>query len=196
VGCLNKHKVLAIVAYILIIVGFIGIAWSIQPSKSSGTVTIPAGAEHYSFTKISLWMYGHVSGNYTVVGTGTVEVFVLNSAQYAEYAWDLEPSDSLNMSLGATGSFSADLADTSTYYIAVNHGAGYDSMDQQVKLTYKVSGLDLMYLIGGVVVLVIGVVLAVVSMRMKAKAKAMEPAPLPPVSQPTDVTMFDTKRKT
>jgi len=159
-------------------------------------VTLPAG-DYYAGVKVSFWMFGHVSGDYEVIsGGGSVQLYVLNSEQYAEYSWDLMPSDSLDYDIGSSGSFSADMADTSTYYIVVNHVSGATANEQIVKISYKVSGLDLKYLLGGVAALAIGAVLAVMSMRMKAKAKAMQPAPLTPESQPTDVTMFDTKRKT
>lgn len=193
---MNKQKIVAIVGYILIVAGVIGIAWSVQPSKETGNVTLPAG-DYYAGVKVSFWMFGHVSGDYEVIsGGGSVQLYVLNSEQYAEYSWDLMPSDSLDYDIGSSGSFSADMADTSTYYIVVNHVSGATANEQIVKISYKVSGLDLKYLLGGVAALAIGAVLAVMSMRMKAKAKAMQPAPLTPESQPTDVTMFDTKRKT
>lgn len=194
---MNKQKIVAIVGYILIVVGVIGIAWSVQPSNDTSNVTLPAGAEYYAGVKISFWMFGHISGDYEVTsGGGSVQLFVLNSEQYAEYSWDLMPSDSLDDDVGSSGSFSADMADTSTYYIVVNHGPGPALNEQVVKISYTVSGLDLKFFIGGVAALAIGAVLTVMSMRMKAKAKAIQPAPLAPESQPTDVTMFDTKRKT
>jgi len=192
---LRKDKVLAIVAYLLMIGGLILIGWSFLPSEGSDEITVPAGDYFYRWKTPSM-INGHVSGDYEVIGSGVVQVYVLNSAQYDEFAWDMFPTSSLDDDMGASGSFSADLADTSGYYITVSHGTGYEDVDQTVKVTYKVTGIAFMFMIGGIAFLVIGAVLAVVSMRMKAKARAMEPAPPAPASQPTDVTMFDTKRKT
>lgn len=193
---MKKSKIVAIIAYVLIVIGIFVTAGSLFPLEESETVTIPAGEGYYWTWEVSFWLNGHLSGDFEVIGTGSVQVFVLTSDQYDEYAWDLVPSDSLDEVEGASGTFSADLPDTSSFYLAVNHDAGYDSVEQEVRMTFKVTGLDLTYLIIGVVILVVGAVLAVLSGRMKAKEKASEVAPLQPQSQPTDVTMFDTRQKT
>ena len=192
---MKKSKIVAIIAYILIIVGIVLIAWGLQPTRESDTVTIPAGDGYYWTWKISFWMNGHVSGDFEVVDGGPVQVFILTSDQFIEYSWDLAPSDSLFEVQGSSGTFSADLPDTSSYYLAVNHGIGYESIDQEVRITFKVTGLDLTFLIAGAIVLIIGVVSAVFSRRMKAKESSSEIAPMQPQSQPTDVTMFDSKQK-
>jgi hypothetical protein len=191
---MNRSKIVAIIAYIMIIVGLIGILWGIKPTEQSETVTIPAGDTYYRYWLISFWLNGHISGDFEVTGAGTVELFVLDSEQYEQYAYDMMPSDYLDMANGTVGSFSADMPDTSTYYIVVNHGEGFGTIDQTIRITIKVSGLDLTWLIIGVVLLAVGAVLAILSRKMKFKEAATAPVPAAG-PQPTDVTMFDSKKK-
>ena len=181
-----------IVAYILIVIGFIGLAWSFQPTKGTSTGEIPTGEGYYSYVRVSMWLSGHVEGNFEVTsGGGTVRFFILDSAQYEDYSYDGIVSDSMFTLTGASGSFSEDIPTTSTYYLVVDHGS--TTAAQTVEITYEISGLDIKYLIGGTVLLAIGVVLAVVGLRMKAKAKAATP-PSAALTQPTgEVVMFDKK---
>ena len=180
-----------IIAYILLVIGFIGLAWSFQPSEGTVTAELPSGDGYYSGFEVSLWFNGHIDGDFEVVsGDGTVRLFVLDEAQYEDYSYDGVVSDSLFYSVGYSGSFSVDLPTTSTYYIVVDHGSVTTA--QTVEIAYEVSGLDLIYLIGGSVLLAAGVALVIVGMRMKARAKAAEP----PSAQPEtggQVVMFDRK---
>jgi len=185
-------KPVRILAYILILVGIIGVAWSLQPTEGTTTGELPAGEGYYSYVKVSMWLNGHVEGSYEVTsGGGTVNFFIFDAAQYADYSSGGIAAQSIFTSTGVSGSFSEDLPTTGAYYIVIDHGS--TTAAQAVKLTYKVSGLDLKYLIGGAVLLAIGVVLAVVGLRMKAKAEATKFSA--PVSQePTgEVVMFDKK---
>jgi len=185
-------KPVRIIAYILIVIGLIGLAWSFQPTRGTTTAELPTGQGYYSYVKVSMWLNGHVEGNFEVTsGGGTVRFFVFDSTQYEDYSLDGVASDSMFTSTGASGSFSGDLPTTSTYYLVVDHGS--TTAAQTVEITYKVSGLDIKYLIGGAVLLAVGAVLAVVGLRMKAKAKAATPPPAAQTQPTGEVVMFDKK---
>jgi len=191
---MNRSKVVSIVAYLMIVAGAIGILWSIQPESNTDTVELPTDAGIFYRMTVSGQLSGHVSGDFEV-DVGTVNFYILDSEQYEAYSYDLDPGDSLYSQTGTSGSFSVDLPDTSTYYVCVDHGIGIGP-GQTVTIHVKVSGITVMFMAGGAVALVIGVVLAILGFRMKAKEKAAMPLAPAPESQPTDVTMFDTKRKT
>ncbi len=192
-GYLNKSKIVAVFAYLLIIGGAIMLLWSFQPVSETKTIEIPADGGIFYRVTVSGWMSGHVSGSYTT-DVGSVNVYVMDKAQYDVYWYELNGDDTMYAHSGTEGTFSLDLPSTSTYYICVDHGMS-DSIAQTVTLKIKITGIEMMWLALGAVVLIIGVLLAVVGMRMKAKERAaMPPAPAPE-SQPTDVTMFDTKRR-
>jgi hypothetical protein len=185
-------KPVRIIAYILIVIGLIGLAWSFQPTRGTTTAELPTGQGYYSYVKVSMWLNGHVEGNFEVAsGGGTVRFFVFDSTQYEDYSHDGVGSDSMFTLTGASGSFSEDFPTTSTYYLVVDHGS--TTAAQTVDITYKVSGLDIKYLIGGAVLLAVGAVLAVIGLRMKAKAKAATPPPAAQTQPTGEVVMFDKK---
>ncbi len=185
-------KPLRIIAYILIVIGIIGLAWSFQPTEGTTTAELPTGDGYYSYIEISMWLNGHVEGDFEVTdGGGTVRFFIFDSAQYDDYSYDGIAADSLFELTSSSGSFSEDLPTTSTYYLVVDHGS--TTAAQTVEITYKISGLDLMYMIGGAVLLAIGVVLAIVGLRMKAKAQGAAPTPVTQTPQTGEVVMFDKK---
>lgn len=185
-------KPVQIIAYILIVIGIIGLAWSFQPTKGTTTAELPTGQGYFGYVRVSMWLSGHVEGDFEVTsGGGTVRFFIFDSVQYEDYGYDGIASDSMFAVTGSSGSFSEDLPTTSTYYLVVDHGS--TTAAQSVKITYKVSGLDFKYLIGGVVLLAIGAVLAVVGLRMKAKAKAATPPPAAQTAPTGEVVMFDKK---
>jgi len=184
-------KPVLIIAYILVVIGFIGLVWSFQPTEGTTTAELPSGDGYYSGFEVSLWFNGHIDGDFEVVsGDGTVRLFVLDEAQYDDYSYDGVASDSLYAYTGSSGSFSVDLPTTSTYYVVVDHGSVTTA--QTVEIAYEVSGIDIIYLVGGVVLLAIGAVLVVVGIRMKARAKAAEPPSAKPVTN-GEVVMFDRK---
>ena len=189
---LKKHKIVSAIGGILIAIGLIGVLWGVQPSKGTETLTIPSGEGYYSYLKISGWLNGHLSGDFTVTSSGTMDFYVLDSSQYGEFSYDLQPSSNMKSIVGASGEFSVDLPSTGSYYMTFNHGSGYENTAQEVKVTFKVSGLDLMFLLGGIVLLAIGAVLSVLGLRMRTKEMA-EAAPAKPAI--TDVTLFDDKSK-
>jgi hypothetical protein len=190
VGYLKKSKIVSIVAYLLIVIGILPLLWSFQPINNKQTIELPA--ESGIFYRITLpnQVSGHVSGDFTV-DSGQVNVYVLSKAQYAQYAWDLDPSSTMNKVTGAFGEFSVDLPSTATYYVAVDHeGVGVPT-EQTVTISLKITGIGITYLVIGVIMVAVGGVLAVVGMRMKAKEVALMPPAPSPGSKATDVTMFD-----
>ncbi len=187
---MRKSRIVQIVGYVLVVIGIIGLLWSIQPTSGTTTGEIPVGAGYYRVIKISFWYSGHVSGDFSS-DSGSVHFYILDSAEYAAYSIDGTVTSSLYSTTGVTGAFSVDLPTTSSYYMVWDHGPGQDAILQQITLTYKVTGLDLTYMIAGIVLLVIGVVVSVVGLRMKKKEPALGPTPKPV----SDVTTFDSKQQ-
>ena len=194
---MKSHKILAAIGYVVIVLGLGALVYEgfIASGSGESSMTIPAGEGYFaSFqTKSSMWMNAHLDGTVEVQGAGTTDVFVLDSAQYEEYAYDLEPTTSLWSSHGSGGTFSVDLPGTGRYYIVANHGADSASVDQTVTLSYTISGINLLYVIVGAVMMAIGIALSVVSLRMKKKEKG--PAIPLATASPAEVKMFDNKEK-
>jgi hypothetical protein len=194
---LKAYRVLRIVGYFLILFGLSAFIWQGFLSESSGTtsMTIPSGPGYYVafYTKSSMWMNAHFEGTITV-DTGTVNMYFLNAHQYATYTDALNPGTSLWSSLrAAQGTFSLSSADIGKYYITVDHFGTNPSMSQTVTLTYKITGINLLYVIIGAILLMIGAIVTFVGFRMKKKET--ESLPLPPPGPVTEVKMFDSKER-
>jgi len=194
---MKGHRILAIVGYLLIVLGVGPLIYLGFIAEGSGTssMTIPPGDGYYaSFkTESSMWMNAHLEGTVNILGGGTVDVLVLNSAQYQEYSYDLIPSSSIWSSSGSSLEFAVDLPGSGAYYVVANHATGSSSYDQTVTLTYKMSGINLLYVIVGVVMIAVGAALSFVSLRMRKK----EGAPIIPqaTTSSTEVQIFDSKQK-
>jgi hypothetical protein len=197
VAGLKAHRVLAVIGYVLIVIGIGAAVYQGFVADDSGTesTTIPAGTGYYvAFkTKSSMWMNAHIDGSITVQGEGTIDAYVLNSAEFDEYAYDLQPTSSLWSSHGTGESFSVDLTQMDQYYIVADHGAGYASTEQTVTLTYTISGINLLYVIFGAGLIAVGAVLSYAAFRMKKKDKI--PSQVPVTSSASEVKMFDSKEK-
>lgn len=186
---MKKHKMLTALGGILILLGLIGLSWGLQPVNGTQTMTIPSGDGYYVYWKVSGWMNGHLSGDFSVA-SGTVYFYVLDSAEFNEYGIDLTVSQSMASGNGASGTFSCDLPSPGTYYIVAHHGSGSASSAQDLTVNYKVSGIEMLFFFGGIVLLAVGAVIVVLAMRMKGKEVPEVGAAKP---APTDVTLFDNK---
>lgn len=185
------------IAYLLIVIGMGTLLYQgfIAEGSGTSTLTIPAGTGYYAgvSTESSMWINAHLEGTIDVTGGGTADVLVLTSSQFEEYKIDLVPSSSIWSSTGKSMELSVDLPGSGAYYVVANHATGSESSVQTVTLTYKLSGINLLYVIVGAVMMAVGVVLAYASLRMRKT----EPSTL--VQQATtsssDVKMFDGKQK-
>jgi len=194
---MKKHRILAIVSYIVIVIGIGALGYNGFIADSSGTssMTIPAGEGYFAafYTKSSMWINAHIEGTIEVDGAGGLDMFVLDSTQYDEYSFDLSPASSLWSAHGSAGSFSIDLPGSGRYYVVANHDSDSSSVAQTVTLSYKITGIDMLYVIIGAVVMAVGIALAYVSFRMRKKDEAA--TPVPSSSPTTEVKMFDSKQK-
>lgn len=189
---MKSHRILAIVGYVLIAAGVVSIAWSFIPASGTTNGDLPAGAEYYGYVKISMWANAHLSGDYQVEGGGDVNFYVLDQAQLDQFVQAGIPTDAMFATSGPTGEFSLDLPTLGNYYMVYDHSG--DTSAHVVDVTYNVTGIELPFLILGLVLLVAGIVLAILSLRMRKKALA---AVAPPgYAQPSDVRMYqDANRK-
>jgi hypothetical protein len=194
---MKGHKILAFIGYLLIIFGLGALIWQGFLSEGSGTmnVTLPAGKDYYvAFpTQSSMWMNAHFEGTISV-DTGTVNMYFLNAHQYEKYIQTLNPGTSLwSSSRTANASFSLTAPDIGKYYVTVDHFGTTPSMTQTVTLTYKISGINLLYVIIGAILLMVGAIVSFVGFRMRKKEA--ETLPVPPAGPVTEVKMFDSKEK-
>ncbi|MDH4123882.1 MAG: hypothetical protein OEV21_07365 [Thermoplasmata archaeon] len=169
---MNKIKILKTIGSILISIGIIGIIWGIQPEENATTHDIPAGAEWCCYAEISLVLNGHISGEFNTMDSGTVHFFVMSSDQFDRYLLGLSTSNMYSYT-GTGTTFSVDLPTASTYYLVFDHGTGYLNIIQHIDLTYKLTGLFLIFFIAGAVIITIGIIIILFAFRMKKKEEAL-----------------------
>jgi len=129
-------------------------------SPTDRTFSIPAGAYFYGYYKESLSAGQTIRMDFTVTGGSTVDVFILNEAQWSDYSYDLS-SASLASASGSHGSVSFNVETGGTYYLAIDHGSGYSSSTQEGKATINITGTNTGCLMIGAAIVVVGVLMLV-----------------------------------
>lgn len=192
---MNKHgaaiAVLAVGA-VLALIGAIALWVAISPAEAKESTEyfeIPAGADVYFVIEYQIDAGVHMMVTFAVNSPGTVDVFLFDAVQHDAYYNGLSGGNVASAS-GATGGFDVYVPGTGLYYLAFDHGAGYENVDQGGQATIKSGDIAIIpsVAIGGAVLLIAGIALAVVGWRMKGKAEAQMPKPFAP--KPADVVMF------
>ena len=136
----------------------------------SATTTIHGGYFVYFSTNSQL-ARGHLSGSYSV-SPGDVSIYIFTSDQFESYSTN-GFSDSIYQGEGSSGSFSVDLPGVGTYYLVMNHSqnSSLRSTNQNLNLSYSLSGIGFGYLISGIGVLAVGVVPIISGIRTRRKVR-------------------------
>ncbi len=185
---MKAFKVLVVLGGILLILGII-VALGAQTSLSrDSTFSIPSGSGYYYVYTLSGMFTGEqVTFSYSVVSSGTVDVYFLTAAAYSTYSFDLTVPSSLYANPGAiAGSGTVSIPADGTYYLVVNHGSGYSGFAQSGGMTIGASGLNVTVLGIGIGLAIVGIALLAVGYRMRSKAQPVPRGYVPP----SQVTMF------
>lgn len=187
---MKRFKILIVVGGILLVIGLIAaVNAPANISKSSGW-SIPSGAGYYYVYTLSGMFSGEQLGfNYTLLSGGTVDVYLLNSAAYSSYSYDLSVSSSLyGRAASTSGTGSVVIPADGTYYLVVNHGTGSSGSTQDGTMSIQASGLNVTVLAFGLVFAAIGILLLAFGYRRRREAQVAPPGYAPP----SQVTMFPT----
>ncbi len=132
--------VLAVVGAICLLGGIGALVDSARPASDSATITIPSGANWYYAYDFSLLASGHLSGTFQERSGGTVDVYVLTDAEFNVYDGGGSPQPLFSTS-GVSGVIDVALPGSDTFHLVFDHGAGYDSLEQDVTVAITVSGI-------------------------------------------------------
>ncbi len=175
--------VLAVVGAICLLGGIFALTDYFRPVSDSVVITIPSGADWYYVYDFSLLASGHISGTFQERSGGTVDVYVLTDAQYNVYDEGGSPQ-TLFYTSGVSGPIDVELPGSDTFHLVFDHGAGYDSLQQDVTVDITVSGIGPpSYVILGIVALGLGtlfIVLAAWKERRDKRAPRPTYAPMQP----------------
>ncbi|HEX7392513.1 MAG TPA: hypothetical protein VF374_06125 [Thermoplasmata archaeon] len=179
---MKKGKILIAVGVMVLVLGIYFAVFAVLPTDDTENVTIPAGEWYYVFSLGGI-IGGSVDVDYTVAD-GSIHVFVFNSDQYAEYE-STGVAQVLYSHSGDSGSFTFDLPDSGTYYIVLEHGLLSVLFDQDVAFQTTISGTSITGIVTGVVLIVVGAVIAFYGSKLKARESVAAPPP-----PQTGVTFF------
>ena len=124
---------------------------------SQGTVaTIPAGPNWFYPYHIKVLGSSRVSGQFADLAGGVVNLYVFGESQYEWYAF-IGLGQSLFSANGSSGTFAFHLPSSGTYYLVFAHGAGSEESRQEVRVSYRVAGIEPEFLGVGVPLIAIGI---------------------------------------
>ncbi len=109
--------------------------------RGSETFQIPDGDGWHSFFELEMLEGGVVSVDYAESGDGSVDVFLFREGDYGLYEATgllLPPLGSMS---GSSGAFSVNITGDGTYYLVFTHGSGFESVIQEVEVSYIFAGL-------------------------------------------------------
>ena len=164
-------RVLVVFGVILLFVGLFVAVGGVIHSPTDRTFSIPAGQYYYNYHSESLSAGQTVQMDFTVTGGSTVDVFILDEAQWNDYSYDGSAA-SLASASASQGSVSLKVETGGTYYLVIDHGSGYDGSVQEGKTTTNIMGTNANSVILGVVILAVGVLLFVGGLILRKKEAA------------------------
>ena len=183
---MRKFQVLSVIGGIVLVIGIGGIFWAATPASGTETFTIPAGAEWYYVFEVNVLGGARLHVEFTAPLGQNIDVFVLDEPNYQTYINGGSVSAVISH-LNAQGTtFDVTLPSTGKYYLAFDHGSLYESVDQEVRVTYRLNGIDPTFLVIGVVLIVVAAVLLILAARYRRKERLVRPIPPPP----SGVVMF------
>lgn len=149
-------RVLLLVAGVLFLSGQALLTSSFFQGTQGTIATIPAGPTWFFPYHIKVLGSSRVSGQFADPAGGVVNVYVFGESQYEWYAF-IGLGQGLFSTNGSSGTFSIDLPSSGTYYLVFAHGAGSEEARQEVRVSYRVAGIEPEFLGVGVPLIAIGI---------------------------------------
>ena len=97
-----------------------------------------------------------MSGQFADLAGDVVNLYVFGERQYEVYAF-IGLGRSLFSANGSSGSFAIDLPGSGTYYLVFAHGAGSEDSAQDVRVTYRVAGIEPEFIGVGLPLIAVGI---------------------------------------
>src|SRR3989442_15144416 len=109
---------------------------------TQGTVaTIPPGPSWFYVYQIRVIGSSRMSGQFAAPAGDVVNLSVFGEKQYELYAFIGWGSGLFSVN-GSSGSFVTDLPSPGTYYLVLAHGHGSENSPQDVRVSYRVAGIE------------------------------------------------------
>jgi len=134
-------RVLLLVGGVLFLSGQALLAASFLQGTQGTVATIPPGPAWFYVYPIKVIGSSRMSGQFAALAGDVVNVYVFGEKQYELYAF-IGWGYGLFSVNGSSGSFATDLPTSGTYYLVLAHGHGSENSAQDVRVSYRVAGIE------------------------------------------------------
>lgn len=149
---------LIVIGGIVLVIGVASLALGYLPSTETDTTTIPSGPNWYVAFDFPIVGGGYLSGNFQELAGGNVNVYVFTDAQYRDYDAGAY-SGALFTTSGSSGQLNVALPGSDMFHLVVEHAAGYQAFQQDVRVTRAITRIGPVPLGVGLVATAIGMAL-------------------------------------
>ena len=152
----KASRVLLLIGGVLFLSGQGLLSASFLQGTQGAVATIPPGPSWFFVYQIKVLGSSRVSGQFADLAGDVVNLYVFGERQYEVYAF-IGLGRSLFSANGSAGSFAIDLPASGTYYLVFAHGAGSEDSAQDVRVSYRVAGIEPEFMGVGAPLIAIGI---------------------------------------
>jgi len=134
-------RVLLLVGGVLFLSGQALLAASFLQGTQGTVATIPPGPAWFYVYQIKVIGSSRMSGQFAALAGDVVHLYVFGEKQYELYAF-IGWGYGLFSVNGSSGSFAIDLPSSGTYFLVLAHGRGAENSTQDVRVSYRVAGIE------------------------------------------------------
>ena len=161
-------RVLLLVGGVLFLSGQALLAASFLQGTQGTVATIPPGPTWFFPYHIKVLGSSRMSGQFAALTGGVVNVYVFGETQYEWYAF-IGLGQTLFSANGSSGTFAIDLPSSGTYYLVFAHGTGSEESRQEVRVSYRVAGIEPEFITVGSALIAPGIALVAVGLWIRER---------------------------
>ena len=161
---LKRFQIVLIIGGVFWLAGF-SLVVSSFGSDTASTTSIPAGPIWYMYYEFNVLGGGHLRGDYVETTGGSVDLFVLNEAQYASYRAGVDIGSLWSLGSSKAGTIDVSLPSSGKYFLVADHGTPYERIPQVIRFSLHLTGINPTIFAAGAGLLGGGVIVVSLGMR-------------------------------
>jgi len=166
---LRQIRVLLVLGGVLRLAGQALVVSSFLPITRGGTVTIPAGPNWYYAFELDVLLSGRVDLQFSELGGGVVDVRVFPASEYRVFAF-IGRGYALFTASDSSAPSRFSFRRGGSWYLVLDHGQGFEESIQDVRIAFRLAGVNPDLLLYGGAFTAIGAVLVLLDRRQKGRS--------------------------
>lgn len=155
---------------VLFLAGQAFVASAFLQGASNARATIPAGPAWFYVYRIDILGAGRLEGTFEDVAGRTVDMYVFAARDFPVYEF-VGLGNSLYRTQGTAGSFAVGLPGSGTYYLVFDHGTGNEEAPQEVRVSYRLRGIEPEFLQAGLAFVVPGILAVAFGLKVRSRVR-------------------------